>query len=339
MRKLMALSLLLLTLSACALFPNRDPVNITVVGIEPLQSQDLEVRFAVKLRVQNPNETAIDYNGVALDLDVNGRPLASGVSDQIRLHPTFFRDGSDDTGERFCVHCVTPDPGPEPNPKPEQLALRATRQTGRWPVWHDAFCRPWHLGPAKHCHLVNAMQPTLYTERLILRPLTLDDAEATQQQFPRWEVVRYLNAVVPWPYPADGARSYLEHVALPAMARGKEWHWSIRLKSAPEVLIGNVCLSDTVDDNRGFWLGPQWQGLGLMTEASAAVTDYWFGVLERPVLRVPKAAPNLGSRRISEREGMRLIRTDEGQFVEGTFPRDIWEMTREEWLELKSPSR
>lgn len=183
------------------------------------------------------------------------------------------------------------------------------------------------------------MQPTLYTERLILRPLTLDDAEATQQQFAHWEVVRYLNAVVPWPYPADGARSYLEHVALPAMARGEEWHWSIRLKSAPEVLIGNVCLSDTVDDNRGFWLGPQWQGLGLMTEASAAVTDFWFGVLERPVLRVPKAAPNLGSRRISEREGMRLIRTDEGQFVEGTFPRDIWEMTRQEWLKSKSPSQ
>ena len=76
------LSLLLLSLSACALFPNRDPVNINVVGLEPLPSQDLEVRFAIKLRVQNPNEAAIDYNGVALDLEVNGRPLASGVSDQ-----------------------------------------------------------------------------------------------------------------------------------------------------------------------------------------------------------------------------------------------------------------
>ncbi len=89
MRKLMVLSLLLLTLSACALFPNRDPLNITVVGIEPLQSQDLEVRFAVKLRVQNPNETVINYNGVALDLDVNGRPLASGVSDQSGTLPRF----------------------------------------------------------------------------------------------------------------------------------------------------------------------------------------------------------------------------------------------------------
>ena len=183
------------------------------------------------------------------------------------------------------------------------------------------------------------MQPTLFTERLILRPLTLDDAAGIQQQFPHWDGVRYLNALVPWPYPADGALDYLQHVALPAMARGAEWHWSIRLKSAPEQLIGSVSLMDELDNNRGFWLGPQWQGQGLMGEASAAVTDYWFGVLERPLLRVPKAAPNLGSRRISEREGMRLIRTDEGEFVEGIFPRDIWEMTREQWLKSKFPSQ
>lgn len=183
------------------------------------------------------------------------------------------------------------------------------------------------------------MQPTLVTQRLILRPLTLDDAEGIQQQFPHWEVVRYLNALVPWPYPADGARHYLEHIALPAMARGEEWHWAIRLQSAPEQLIGNISLMDEPDNNRGFWLGPRWQGQELMSEASEAVTAYWFEVLERPVLRVPKAAPNLKSRRISERTGMRLIRTDEGEFVEGIFPRDIWEMTREEWLDRRSFKR
>lgn len=83
------LSLLLLSLSACALLPNRDPVNINVVGLEPLPSQDLEVRFAIKIRVQNPNETAIDYNGIALDLEVNGHSLASGVSDQSGSIPRF----------------------------------------------------------------------------------------------------------------------------------------------------------------------------------------------------------------------------------------------------------
>ncbi|MCE6978982.1 hypothetical protein EI534_16675 [Pseudomonas frederiksbergensis] len=91
MRRLFALSLslLLLSLSACALFPQHDPLNINVVGIEPLPSQELEVRFAVKLRVQNPNETAINYNGVALDLEVNGQSLASGVSDQSGSIPRF----------------------------------------------------------------------------------------------------------------------------------------------------------------------------------------------------------------------------------------------------------
>lgn len=91
MRRLFALPfvLIVLSLSACALFPHRDPLNINVVGIEPLPSQELELRFAVKLRVQNPNESAIDYNGVALDLEVNGRTLASGVSDQAGSIPRF----------------------------------------------------------------------------------------------------------------------------------------------------------------------------------------------------------------------------------------------------------
>jgi LEA14-like dessication related protein len=75
-------ALMLLSLSACALFANRDPLNINVVGIDPLPGQGLEVRMAVRLRLQNPNETAIDYSGVALQLDVNDRLLASGVSDQ-----------------------------------------------------------------------------------------------------------------------------------------------------------------------------------------------------------------------------------------------------------------
>lgn len=176
--------------------------------------------------------------------------------------------------------------------------------------------------------------PTLYTERLILRPLELADADAIQQQFPHWDVVRYLNALVPWPYPADGALSYLRDIALPAIARGEEWHWSIRLKSAPEQLIGNVSLMDQPDNNRGFWLAPDWQGRGLMTEASAAVIGYWFQTLGRPLMRVPKAAPNIGSRKLSERGGMRLIRSDEDNFVSGRFPRDIWEITREEWLQL-----
>ena len=72
----------LATLSACSLFSPNDDVYVNLVGLEPLPSQEMEARFAVKLRVQNPNDTAIHYNGLALELRVNNRPLATGVSDE-----------------------------------------------------------------------------------------------------------------------------------------------------------------------------------------------------------------------------------------------------------------
>ena len=174
--------------------------------------------------------------------------------------------------------------------------------------------------------------PTLHTQRLILQPLSLADADVIQQRFPHWEVVRYLNDVVPWPYPDDGALSYLRDVALPAMARGEEWHWTLRLRTRPEEVIGSISLMDHVDNHRGFWLSPPWQGQGLMSEACTVVDAYWFETLGREVMRVPKAAPNAGSRRISERGAMRLVSSQEGSFVGGKFACDLWEITREQWL-------
>ncbi|HEY9272252.1 GNAT family N-acetyltransferase [Achromobacter sp.] len=175
--------------------------------------------------------------------------------------------------------------------------------------------------------------PALATDRLVLQPLEIGDAEAIQRLFPQWEVVRYLIEQVPWPYPSDGARSYLEQVAIPAMRQGKQWHWSIRTRLEPGDLIGLVSLMD--DDawnNRGFWLDPAHHGQGYMTEASEAATAYWFEVLGKPLLRAPKAAVNVPSRRISERGGMRLVGTEERGYVSGRLPTEIWEITREEWL-------
>jgi LEA14-like dessication related protein len=79
----------LCTLGGCAGLFNREEMRVNVVGLEPLEGQGLEARFNVKLRVQNPNDAPIDYDGVSLDLDLNGRPFASGVSDQKGTVPRF----------------------------------------------------------------------------------------------------------------------------------------------------------------------------------------------------------------------------------------------------------
>lgn len=140
------------------------------------------------------------------------------------------------------------------------------------------------------------MTPPIETPRLLLRPLELADAEQTQPLFARWEIVRYLNSKVPWPYPPDGAHAYFRNVALPAVARNEAWHWTLRLKEQPGQLIGGVCLLKSKDENRGFWLGLPWQGRGLMAEAADAVTDFWFDRLGFPLLRAPKAIANIERR-------------------------------------------
>ncbi|CAE6752126.1 LEA type 2 family protein [Paraburkholderia haematera] len=83
------LAVVTLTLNGCAGLFGGDPLRVNVAGIEPVDGQGLEMRFNVKLRVQNPNESAVNFDGVSLDLELNGKPFASGVSDQSGTVPRF----------------------------------------------------------------------------------------------------------------------------------------------------------------------------------------------------------------------------------------------------------
>lgn len=169
------------------------------------------------------------------------------------------------------------------------------------------------------------------TRRLILLPLTIEDAPAIQQTFPQWDIVCWMDGAIPWPYPVDGAATYLKDVALPSMKAAKAWHWSIRPRHRKDLLIGVASLMDQPDDNRGFWLDPSWQGRGLMTEASNAITDFWFEMLGKETLRVPKAVNNIPSRRISEKQGMRVVSRFSKPLVSGVHEMELWEIRRDEW--------
>jgi hypothetical protein len=83
------LLLLVMLMAGCAALPSRDPLQVTVAGIEPLQGEGMELRLLVKLRVQNPNDAPVEYDGASLNLDVMGRSFATGVSDQAGTVPRF----------------------------------------------------------------------------------------------------------------------------------------------------------------------------------------------------------------------------------------------------------
>ena len=78
-----------LALGGCASMPNKDPLQVTVAGMEGLPGEGMEVRMLVKLRVQNPNAAEIAFTGAYLQFDVQDRTFATGVSDQTGVIPAF----------------------------------------------------------------------------------------------------------------------------------------------------------------------------------------------------------------------------------------------------------
>ena len=74
---------------ACASLETRDPLNVTVAGIESIPGEGMELRMLVKLRVQNPNDAPVEFDGVSVELDVQGKSFASGVSSESGVVPRF----------------------------------------------------------------------------------------------------------------------------------------------------------------------------------------------------------------------------------------------------------
>jgi LEA14-like dessication related protein len=87
---LFVMGVVVLALSACSGLQRSDPLQVAVAGIEPMQGEGLELRMLVKLRVQNPNDAALDYDGVYVKLEVMDKTFATGVSDE---HGTVGRFG------------------------------------------------------------------------------------------------------------------------------------------------------------------------------------------------------------------------------------------------------
>jgi LEA14-like dessication related protein len=79
----------MLPVGGCASLQPREPIQVFMVGMEPMQGQGLELRMLVKLRVQNPNDLALTFNGVSLAMDVQGKRFASGVSSTAGTVPTY----------------------------------------------------------------------------------------------------------------------------------------------------------------------------------------------------------------------------------------------------------
>lgn len=89
MKKTLLLCALLL-LGACAgVFGLAKKPEVSVAGLQLVQLGLFEQRFALKLRVQNPNEVELPIDGLVFEIEVNGQAFVKGLSDKAVTVPRF----------------------------------------------------------------------------------------------------------------------------------------------------------------------------------------------------------------------------------------------------------
>lgn len=71
-----------LLLGACASLTRFEPLKVDLVGLQPLPSQNNEARFRVTLKLLNPNNRALNLDGVSVNLGLNGYDVLSGATNQ-----------------------------------------------------------------------------------------------------------------------------------------------------------------------------------------------------------------------------------------------------------------
>ena len=148
--------------------------------------------------------------------------------------------------------------------------------------------------------------PTLQTERLVLRPLSMDDLDALHRTSNEPSVRRYL-----WddePVPVETIRDLIAQSAHMFSEEGIGL-FGVRMRGREDLLgfCGFVRLEGMEEPELGYELTRKAWGRGLATEASRACLRHAFeeAGLERAIAGAD--APNRASLRVIEKLGMRPV--------------------------------
>lgn len=165
--------------------------------------------------------------------------------------------------------------------------------------------------------------PTINTDRLILRKITIDDVDDMNEYSKNQSVTKYLT----WSPHPDKAHTfeYINYLQM-RYRTGDFYDWAIVWRDTGK-MIGTCGFTrfDYPNDSAeiGYVLNPEYHGLGIVTEAVKAVIEFGFSNLALNRIEGRYIAENLASRRVMEKNGMIYegIRR-EGMLIKGRY-RDI----------------
>lgn len=149
-------------------------------------------------------------------------------------------------------------------------------------------------------------RPTLTTERLILRPFTLEDASRCVELAGN-ELISATTATIPHPYTLDQARAWIS-THEENFKKNLGIQFAITLKNSGE-LIGCIDYLGFNHANKkaevGYWVGVPYWGKGYCTEALSAMIKNGFEKLNLNKIIARHMSNNLASGKVMQKCGMR----------------------------------
>ena len=143
--------------------------------------------------------------------------------------------------------------------------------------------------------------------RVSLRKPRMSDAPFLQEQVSRPEVVLW-TVQIPHPYPDGGARRFLQ-ASWRRWTNGTGYVFTIVSREAEDV-IGLISLSNVSEKHGcaelGYWSGPDHWGKGIMTEAVRLALTFAFEHLQLHRVYASTFGGNEASRRVLEKNGLKL---------------------------------
>ena len=174
----------------------------------------------------------------------------------------------------------------------------------------------------------------LATERLILRPLVAEDAEALHRLVNDWEVTRNL-AVVPFPYPRELADEWIQSTRR-ALAEGSGYQLAITGREGEhEIMVGVVGLRIDTEarcGRLGYWVGRRFWGHGVATEAAGRLARWALANLDLDRLEAGVITDNAASAAVLRRIGFRQTGEATETFLARGGEHAVWrfEATRDD---------
>ena len=174
----------------------------------------------------------------------------------------------------------------------------------------------------------------LETDRLILRPFKIEDAE---EVFNNWasddEVTKYLT----WPTHSsvEMSRSYMEF-CINGYNEKNVYQWGMELKNSHE-LIGNISVVKIIDEidsvELGWVIGRKWWGNGYTAEAAERLLEFFFTEVSVNRICAGHDIDNPNSGRVMQKIGMKYEGTlrQSGKNNQGIVDMANYSVLREEW--------